>query len=84
MINGTECERGFYCPPGTDRQFACPEGTFNNYTRQVYNSSCLGCPAGQYCNPTAQSVPTGTLCTLLVFFFFFFSEDCGIVGWGIV
>ena len=61
MTSGTECERGFYCPPGTDRQFACPEGTYNNYTRQVYNSSCVGCPPGQYCNPTAQKVPTGTI-----------------------
>ena len=66
MTSGKECGRGFYCPPGTDRQFACPEGTFNNYTRQVYNSSCLGCPRGQYCNPTARSVPTGTRFYFLV------------------
>lgn len=59
MTSGTECKRGFYCPPGTDRQFACAEGTFNNYTRQIYNSSCLGCNPGKYCNPTAQTVPTG-------------------------
>lgn len=59
MTYQTECEKGFYCPPGSDRQFACPAGTFNNHTKEVYNSSCLGCPPGQFCNPTAQAVPTG-------------------------
>lgn len=61
MTSDFECERGFYCPPGSDRRFACPAGTFNNHTGQVYNSSCLGCPPGKYCNPTAQAGPTGTL-----------------------
>lgn len=69
MTSERECERGFYCPPGSDRQFACPAGTFNNHTGQVYNSSCLGCPPGQYCNPTAQAVPTGIYEMLLSFNF---------------
>ena len=59
MTTPKECEAGFYCPPGTDKHFACPEGTFSNYTRQETNASCKGCPRGQYCNPTAQTYPTG-------------------------
>ena len=79
MTSDIECEQGFYCPPGSDRQFACPAGTFNNHTGQVYNSSCLGCPPGKFCNPTAQAVPTGTLSLsfkALFFQYFVYYEAC--------
>jgi hypothetical protein len=59
MSTPTECPAGFYCPIGSEKATACPEGTYNNYTKEFSNSSCKNCPPGKYCNPTAQTYPTG-------------------------
>lgn len=60
MIHPIECRRGFYCPRGSDREYECPPGTFNNYTKGLsLNASCAACPAGSYCQSTANVLPTG-------------------------
>lgn len=59
MSEAIICPAGFYCPIGSEKANACPEGTYSNYTREFSNSSCKSCPPGKYCNPTAQTYPTG-------------------------
>jgi len=61
MSTAVACPAGFYCPIGSEKQIACPEGTYSNYTKESSNTSCKSCPPGKYCNPTAQTYPTGKL-----------------------
>ena len=53
----TICPEGYYCYNGT--KYACPEGTFKNFTGDFTLSQCKACPGGQFCEATAQKRPTG-------------------------
>lgn len=72
----TECPEGYYCPPQADdiiykgEQYACELGTYNPWTKKVYQVDCLDCDDGYYCNTTAianissRECPKGHYCPL--------------------
>ena len=54
------CPAGYYCQPGGQilgDAIACPVGTYSNLTGLAYESQCLHCPAGQYCDQIALAEP---------------------------
>ena len=55
------CPVGYICPAGTSSNVSvpCPPGTFNPYTHQSNESSCLTCTPGFYCQSDGLSAPTG-------------------------
>ena len=57
----TECEVGYYCPPGSFEMIACPTGYFRDNVLGNDADSCGLCPAGTYCPTEGMSVPT--ICT---------------------
>ncbi|XP_038634726.1 uncharacterized protein LOC119954022 [Scyliorhinus canicula] len=58
------CLPGYYCLPGTEEatQYPCPPGTYNGQTGIRSARECLVCPAGQHCNASGLTEPSG-LCT---------------------
>jgi hypothetical protein len=60
MMNKSICPEGYYCPEGSHRTYACPPGTFNNYTGgSSLNDSCKSCPTGWFCQGAANLLPEG-------------------------
>ena len=70
---GYECPRGHYCLKGAIEPTPCPKGTYNPYTTQPDESSCLPCPSDTYsdtegnwaclpCGTSAGSSPGSTTC----------------------
>ena len=59
--SGGVCPVGHYCGQGTaaNNSFPCPLGTFNPYTQQGNESSCLPCTAGFYCEGEGLEWPSG-------------------------
>jgi hypothetical protein len=70
----TECPAGYYCPPKADdmiykgEQYPCEPGTYNPWTKKIYQSECLDCDAGYYCDLEAMTTtddkdcPAGFYC----------------------
>ena len=56
---GNVCPTGNYCPEGTQTPSPCPAGTFMPNTGAEVLSDCFACTAGQYCDNTGLSSPTG-------------------------
>ena len=52
----TACTAGFYCPPGSHREFDCPPGHFCPINTADYRDS--PCPAGKY-NPLNRKSASG-------------------------
>ncbi|CUE73353.1 membrane-associated protein, putative [Bodo saltans] len=59
MVNYLPCPAGGYCVAASVLPRACPAGTYNPSTRQQNISNCLACPAGQYCQETNMTAPSG-------------------------
>jgi len=63
-----ECPAGYYCPPKADdkvykgEQYACDMGSYNPWTKKIYQHDCIDCDAGYYCNTTAIANITGLDC----------------------
>ncbi len=56
-----ECEAGYYCPEGQNRQ-ACEVGTYNPSTKQTDASACKQCPEGYYCPAGTGTLDDGKKC----------------------
>ena len=63
-----ECPAGHYCPPKADdkvykgEMYECDMGSYNPWTKKIYQHDCLDCDAGIYCNVTAIANITGLDC----------------------
>ncbi|XP_023932215.1 multiple epidermal growth factor-like domains protein 11 [Lingula anatina] len=51
------CDRGHYCPAGTNQSVPCPGGTYNPDEGSIAVTFCRGCPIGHYC-PAGSVDPT--------------------------
>lgn len=66
--NATECPAGHYCPPKADDKvykgelYPCEAGTYNPWTKKIYQHDCLDCDMGYYCNETGIANITGMDC----------------------
>ena len=56
-LNGP-CPPGYYCPAGTAAPVKCPRGTYRNNTGARYQSECLPCKPGSYCQTYGLTSPT--------------------------
>ncbi|PFH32688.1 GCC2 and GCC3 domain-containing protein [Besnoitia besnoiti] len=56
---GRACPAGGFCPEGATTNAPCPAGTYNPLPGGRDASSCLPCPAGQYCLGTTSTTPDG-------------------------
>lgn len=56
---GDECPVGHYCPDHSYEPTACPNGTYQPFTRMTNDSACLQCDAGKFCNSTGLSAVSG-------------------------
>ena len=55
-----DCPEGYYCPNGTGADWKqCPAGTFSDRKNLVREQDCTKCSAGQYCEGTNLTKPTG-------------------------
>jgi len=54
---GGPCEAGYYCPPGSSAEIACPVGTYSNAVKNTGLGDCIKCDDGYYCETLAA---TGT------------------------
>ena len=55
-----DCPEGFYCPNGTGADWKqCPSGTYSDRKNLVREQDCTKCSAGQYCEGTNLTEPTG-------------------------
>lgn len=57
MTTPVLCERGFYCPRGSEKQRPCPTGTYGNMTGLSEEWECLPCDPGTYCKGTGTTLP---------------------------
>lgn len=54
------CPEGFFCPPGTGRDWSpCPVGTFSDVKGLKNASECQLCSGGFYCDRTNLTAPSG-------------------------
>ncbi|XP_072343857.1 uncharacterized protein [Scyliorhinus torazame] len=55
------CLPGYYCLPGTEEatQYPCRPGTYNGRSGIRSEGECLLCPAGQHCNESGLTEPSG-------------------------
>eukprot|EP01012_Entosiphon_sulcatum_P020572 TRINITY_DN2549_c0_g1_i18.p1 TRINITY_DN2549_c0_g1~~TRINITY_DN2549_c0_g1_i18.p1 ORF type:complete len:7257 (+),score=712.60 TRINITY_DN2549_c0_g1_i18:702-21773(+) len=58
-VVGGKCPPGAYCPARSAAPTPCPAGTFSNRTSATAVSDCQACPAGEYCDNTGLTQPTG-------------------------
>ena len=53
------CPAGHFCPPQADdiiykqELYECALGTYNPWTKKIYQVDCMDCDEGFYCNTTA-------------------------------
>ncbi|XP_062603182.1 uncharacterized protein LOC134264959 [Saccostrea cucullata] len=60
MNDTLPCPAGYYCTNGTSGNGApCPLGTYNPHEQLVYETDCLPCSPGQFCNETGLSATSG-------------------------
>jgi len=54
-----ECAPGYYCPDGStsNKQVACPKGTYRAIARGSSPKDCSICPSGSYCDQMGMSAP---------------------------
>lgn len=49
MPNPNKCPRFAYCPAGSAKPTACPDGTWTPWEGSTAASDCITCPRGTYC-----------------------------------
>ncbi|CAG9331890.1 unnamed protein product [Blepharisma stoltei] len=48
LDTGYQCAKGYYCPVGALKEYACPEGTYSIDEALTSLSACTNCPVGKY------------------------------------
>lgn len=47
---GNICQKGYYCPIQSSKQFSCDPGYFLPYLMADEPTDCISCPEGKYCD----------------------------------
>lgn len=64
------CPKGHWCPVVEEKvsynfyEYKCPVGTYNQFTKRVYEYECQNCPEGYFCNEEGLYNVTANLCPL--------------------